>query len=158
MMILTRAAHFGTAVHKAAEYDDLEVLNITKLSLPLWPCLKAWRKFKKDFKIAIEYIEPIVYSKKFGFAGRPDRIAKIDCIRSLIEIKTRPYKALTDDLQTAAYQGAWNERNPKSRVWRRYLVELKRDGTYQVTMIKGVSDYAIFLSAVALHKWKKEKT
>ena len=155
---LKKAADFGTAVHNATEYDDRGILKLHKLAVPLWPCLKAWRQFKKDFDVKFEAIEPVVYSMKYGFAGRADRIGTVRSLRSVIDIKTCKYKPLTHDLQVAAYQGGWNEMNPKSKVWRRYLVELKRDGTYRVTELKGAGDYAVFLGAVALYNWKRGRS
>jgi hypothetical protein len=150
---LEKAAKFGQAVHTATEYDDEGVLKLHTMDVRIWPCVKAWRKFKQDFDVKLEAIEPVVYSMKHGYAGRIDRIGTVKGVRSVIDIKTAKHKA-THDLQVAAYLNAWNELNPRSRVVRRYLVELRRDGTYRVTEMKGAGDFAIFLSAVALYKWK----
>jgi len=151
---LEKAARFGTKVHNATEYDDLGTLIMSKLDPLLWPCLKAWRKFKIDFKVEIEEVEPVIYNVRYGFAGRLDRIGLVNGIRSIIDIKTCKYKAISHDLQVAAYQGAWNELNPRKKALRRHLVELRRDSTYRVTEIKGAGDYAVFLSAVALYNWR----
>lgn len=154
---LEKAAKFGQAVHTATEYDDEGVLKLHKMSKELWPCLKAWRQFKKDYDVKLEAIEPIVYSAKYGFAGRADRIGTVKSVRSVIDIKTAKHKP-TYDLQVSAYLNAWNELNPRNRVVRRYLVELRRNATYKVTEMKGAGDFAIFLSAVALYRWKKINT
>lgn len=154
---LEKAAKFGQAVHTATEYDDEGVLKLHKMDVALWPCVKAWRQFQKDFDVKFEAIEPIVYSMKHGYAGRIDRIGTVKSVRSVIDIKTAKYKP-THDLQVAAYLNAWNELNPRNRVVRRYLVELRRDGTYQVIEMKGAGDFAIFLSALALYRWKNAYT
>lgn len=155
---LEKACRFGSAVHAATEQNDLGTLRLAKLAPPLWPYLKAWRKFLADYDVKLEAIEPVVYSAKYGFAGRADRIGIVKGRRGVIEIKSRKYIPLTDDLQTAAYQGAWNEMHPKDRAVCRYLVDLRADGTYgPKPEIKGPGDYAVFLSVVALHHWRELK-
>jgi len=154
---LEKAAKFGQAVHTATEYDDEGVLNLRTLDRNIWPCVKAWRTFQNDFDVKFEAIEPVVYSLRHGYAGRIDRIGTVKGVRSVIDIKTAKHKS-THDLQVAAYLNAWNELNPRNRVVRRYLVELRRNATYKVTEMKGAGDFAIFLSALALYRWKNAYT
>ncbi len=153
-----KAGNFGRVVHDATQFDDEGTLRLARLALPLWPYLKAWRKFLVDYDVKLEAIEPVIYSAKYGFAGRADRIGIVKGRRGVIEIKSRKYIPLTDDLQTAAYQGGWNEMHPKERAACRYLVELKADGTYgPKPELKGADDYAVFLSATTLYKWRELK-
>jgi hypothetical protein len=159
---LKKACNFGRAVHDATQFDDEGTLRLVTLAPPLWPYLKAWRKFKADYDVEIEEIEPVIYSAKYGFAGRADRIGIVKGVRSVIEIKSRIYIPLTDDLQTVGYQGGWNEMNPRRRALRRYLVELRADGTYgpkpEIKQAPGQPEHlAIFLSALGLYKWRELK-
>lgn len=153
--VLERAAEFGNSVHLATEYDDQNQLDVEQLDEALLPCVEAWRNFKKRFNVEIESIEPIVFSQKYGYAGRADRIGILKGQHYVIDIKTCAYKRLTHNLQVAAYQAAWNELNPKQKAKKRCLVELHRDGKFKFFELNDENDLPLFLSALALYKWKQ---
>lgn len=154
--VLARAAKFGSAVHDATALEDDGRLDWEQLDPNLKPCVEAWNHCKKQNSIRILQNESIVYSKKYRYAGRFDRVAYVGSDRALIEIKTRKYNVDCDALQTAAYMQAVNETNREAKICHRFVcvLEYGEGAGYQLHEIKGTDHFNIFLSALTLYKWK----
>ena len=148
--ILKRSQAFGTATHLACMLDDKHQLDMKSLDPALFPYLKSWQKFKRDFGITdFKEIEKQVYSTKYQYAGCLDRLWE----DALIEIKTSTSIPITAGLQLAGYQNAYEEMY-KVKIKRRLCVQLL-DGTYKMEEYKEKSDRTVFLSCLNLHNWGK---
>lgn len=151
-----QAVHSGTAIvdncRRAKHLDD-----------KLRPAMCAWERFKRDHNVKMIAIEQPVYHLAHLYAGTPDRIAEVDGIISVIDIKTRNYNRLTDPLQTVAYQKAWNSMNPKQKVKRRLIVEIGVDPTssdYKIVEMLPRAEkaqFGVFVGGLAMHSWKISK-
>lgn len=148
------AGHFGRAVHQLTELDDRENLDEESLDPALVPILHAWRKFRVDHRPVMIYAEHLVASK-LGYAGTLDRVAEINGQRVLLEIKSRPYKQGRDGLQTIAYQKAYEEMT-KTKISKRYVLELSLAGTYILTINSDRQDWDMFRTALAIHNYRRK--
>jgi len=156
---LIPAQERGTAVHKATELDDMEILDDDSLDHDLLPYLEAWRKFKADVKFEPERIERIVYHPAHRYAGTLDRTGSMAWGRArrkvILDLKTGP-KSRGIGLQLAAYKEALKaELGDEINV--RVSVHLKNDGNYFVEEYTNPSDFRVFLAMLTSYRWMKEK-
>jgi hypothetical protein len=148
------AGEFGRAVHTLTELDDAGTLDEENLDPGLLPILQAWEKFKFDSPFSFIRAEYPIASK-LGYAGTLDRIAeKHNGSKILLEIKSRQYLDGRDGLQTIAYAKAYEEMTGE-KIKQRYIIELKRDGTYTLTENRDQQDWNIFRSMLAIYNWRK---
>ena len=157
--ILTRALKFGSAVHKATELHDKGRLDPASVDPAIEPYLNSWFKFLDDtgFIIEPDSIEVKVYSEKYGYAGKYDRIGRLNDKRTVVDISTSIDFSDAKSIQTAAYQEAENENLPvKQRVKQREIVQLKGNGTYALAPegFFAKNDFSVFLAALTLWNWK----
>ncbi len=157
---LERARKFGSACHKATELHDKGVLDVTTLDEALNPYMEAWFSFldTTGFVVEIDSIEQKVYSEKYHYAGKYDRIGTLNGKRTVIDIATSVDFSIAKALQTAAYLEAENESKPAmGKVKQREIVLLKGDGTFELTPegFFDKSDFRVFLAALTLYTWKK---
>ncbi len=156
--VLRRASDFGTAVHKATELYDKNDLDEETLDPSLKGPLQAWIKFVIDLKFKIEEIEPLMYSRKYMFAGTPDRIGTILRDKALLDFKTGPTLPRSIALQTAGYTCMYNEaRGNADRIKRRLAVQLLENGSYKIQEYKDKTDERVFLSCLNVVNWKRGK-
>jgi hypothetical protein len=157
----------GTRVHRYAEafnktlmgideamYDDqVEVREQDE------PYIEAYHKFVNDEVVKIHQSETKVYHPGYDYAGTLDIIT---LTRSrgvlLIDIKCTSVISPAAALQTAAYLKAYNLRR-KDKVWKRAVVQLRPDGTYNIKMfpVKNLKyDFEIFLCKLKSAQWDAE--
>lgn len=155
--VLIPAQWRGTAVHKATELDDLEVLDEDTLDLDLHGYLNAWRVFRARHEFEPDRIEALVSHSKYLYAGQLDRTGKITWnnrrTSAQVDIKTGPPMRGTG-LQTAAYQEALKDMAgtaPKLRL----SVHLQPDGTYKVIEYDNKSDFRVFLAMLTSYNWMR---
>lgn len=158
--VLRRARKFGTHLHKALELHDKGSLDMSSLDKNLVPCLNAYFKWLDETGAIIEpdSIEKKVYSEKYQYAGRLDRIYIINGKRSVVEFKSGGIYS-TAALQLAAYQFAENEGlRGNMKVKDRQVIRLKEDGDYELAPpgFFKKSDFSVFLAALTLVNWRKE--
>jgi len=153
--ILSANQRFGTAVHKATELSDLEILDITTLSKSLIPYLNAWEKAKKELglKVLKQYVEKLVWSNRWKFRGTLDRIMERRGKLALIEIKATASILPANCLQTAFYQIAFEEMTRK-KIKERWVIRLKPDG-YEAKLCKEMSDKDVCIGMVQSYYWKR---
>lgn len=157
--LLEWKAGLGSAVHKATELDDLGDLDEESLDLAIKPYLEAYRKFKIESGFVPLGMEEAVYSKKYGFAGRLDRVGFFGhkSILSLIDYKTGLVDVKTVGPQTSGYQTGWNEANEtKDHIKARYALKLNKDATYRLIRLDNKMDFQIFLNALNIYKWRNQ--
>ncbi len=157
--ILTRALKFGTAVHKATELHDKGRLDPVSVDPAIEPYLNAWFKFLDDTGFIIDHacIEEKVYSEKYRYAGKYDRVGILYDKRAVIDISTSVDFSDAKALQTAAYKEAYDEgKSIKEKIKQREIVLLKGDGTYALAPEEFFqkSDFSVFLAALTLYNWK----
>jgi len=149
--LLARAAHFGSAVHRATELYDLNQLDFDYLAPELMPYLEAWDNFMRDYKPEILSIEQRVASM-YGYAGTLDRYVSINKVRTIIDIKSGTVVPKYTGLQLAAYEQAVKEGG--GDVKQRLVVHLM-PFKYKVLPYTNKTDFITFKSALNLYKWSK---
>lgn len=126
--VLERARLFGTAVHRTVELFLAGNLEAEGLDPALQGCLDGFCRFLDDhaeFAQSSPIVERIGYHPRLLYAGTPD----LEYAFAVIDIKSRPVNMLADPLQLSAYD------NFKKGDRDRYVLELKQDGTYQLTNV-----------------------
>jgi hypothetical protein len=158
--VLEMARVRGTHVHLICELYDANNLDEDSLDDGGKEYLKAWKRFKKDYGITDFLLsECAMHSKKYGYAGRSDRFAKLKKNRgqqvTVIDIKTgTPSKATGP--QMAAYAQMYRElyKLPQGLHIDRIEVLLEPN-KYKVIEHKDARDWSIFLSCLNIYNYKK---
>ncbi|MBF0336928.1 MAG: PD-(D/E)XK nuclease family protein [Nitrospirae bacterium] len=147
----------GKYVHLACELLDRDDLDETDLDESLRGYVEAYKKFKVESGFKPELIEYRVCSRIYGFAGTLDRTGTINEIYCILDIKSG-VKQPCDALQTAAYMVALGEEKGWEKKVRcqRYALYLGKDETYKLEQHANHTDKDVFLSALAVCKYKKE--
>jgi hypothetical protein len=137
IVIANALADMGEKIHTITALDDLEkedkVYAMVEKDEWLLPFLYMWREWRDRFVAAWMAIEYVVWSTKYGVAGRTDRIGVIkgDNQPSSIDIKSGGFWP-EHELQLAIYKIMHNE-TQKFKVERTALVGFnypKRDGKF----------------------------
>lgn len=153
--ILERACKFGTAVHSATELHDKGVLNEVKLDSALRPYLDAKIKFMKDTGAEILLNEEPLYSKKFHFAGTPDRVLLIRDRVTGIDYKSGETFNQSTEIQLAGYKILYNEgKKVVDKMKDRKAVHLLGDGTYKIVPCEDKSDESVFMACLTINAWR----
>lgn len=142
--VLQQAAARGTAVHEICEAMDYGL--DPEIEPGLEGYAQAYSDFLRDYSPKWELIEQIVsYETILGeapaYCGTVDRYGTIDGNPAILDIKT--YASLNTDsmisasCQTALYRAAILSSVPiedlhKAEETRRYLLHLKKDGSYRL--------------------------
>jgi hypothetical protein len=152
--LLDRASKFGASAHRATELHDLGTLDKSSLDAHLSPYLESWKKFCQDEISALIEIEVPVWSKRFGFAGTPDRVALDKRGRLMLpDIKTSRELSSSVKLQTAGYQIAWEELEGQ-KIARRVGVLLQDDGNYYAEEFTDRNDKDDFIACSRVAAFK----
>ena len=153
--ILDNAAARGTAVHRATELYDAGTLDYSTLDDELYPYLTAWEQFLHDKKPEILEVETPVYHPKFGYAGTLDRGLILDGERGILDIKSCVEMQRGTGPQVAAYLAAKNEyiTDKKLRYKKRWGLQLKSDGKYELFDYEDAGDLNVFLSCLTVYKF-----
>ena len=141
----------GTAVHRATELFDLEVLDEESLDPILLPYLDGYKMFILETGAAWDAIERRVYSSTHHYAGTLDRLGFVNGRRTLVDLKTGGIYPTTA-LQLAAYCHAADE------VCDRMAVQLNGDGKYSIHLYKIedlTRDFGVFAAALTVANWKE---
>ncbi len=160
--VLRKKAEIGDAVHYATELDDANDLEDSSLPEEIRGYVYAWRAFKCNTDFVPSVSEHRVYSPLYRFAGTLDRIGYFGRLKgikttvpALIDLKTTYAILPAVGPQTAGYMQAWNESCERGhKVSRRFAVQLKADGTYNLHECTDPADWSVFLSALTLLNWK----
>ena len=152
--LLDQACKFGTAAHKATELYDLGTLDEAALDLNLRPYLDGWIKFKKDTGFEVVTIEQMYFSSIYRFAGKPDRIGRIDGVLTIPDIKTSFEISPANAIQLSGYEMLVAESMVIKEKIQRMTVLLTPDGNYKIEVYKGKSDSNIFLAALSVYNWR----
>jgi hypothetical protein len=147
----------GTAVDLACHYLDKRVLDEEKLSEPLVPFVEGYKKFCEitGFEVDEEKSAVPMFSKKLSFCGTNDMVGLLEGELVLIDRKAtwKIYKAV--GIQTAGYKILCEE-NFGVKIKKRFALQLKETGNYELEQFKDPQDQNLFLACLALHYWKKK--
>jgi len=136
----------GTRVHFATELIDL---GMEADEEGIEPYCDAYRLFRSQVAYEVIAQEERVYHPRHQYAGTIDRVALIDGRRGVLDIKTAARFSPTWGLQLAAYAAAL----PSTSTLRRWVLQLKANGQYELHQFTRPDDYAAFLAALTLHRW-----
>lgn len=131
--ILEQAKRRGTAVHELCEAIDCGVdPEALEIEPELVGYVNAYLAFLRDYRPQWDYIEKVVYTP--DYAGRVDRIGRIDDIFHIVDIKTTSSMDRLSKLalyfQLNFYTYAVSPLLPYASTIRTLGVQLKKDGTY----------------------------
>lgn len=129
-----KAANVGNAVHKYAEdFINLKLgLSEQEPKLPRHPKVRsgveAFREW--DEQHGIEYLssERLLYSVAHHYSGTMDILARVNGVKTIIDIKTSSRVQSTHKLQLAGYMLAYNEEFPDDPVENRMILHVSREG------------------------------
>jgi len=150
--VLARAAERGTAVHKACELYDLEILDEDGLDAEVASYLAGWKKFLVDTGFKVERVEVRVYSPTHEYAGTTDRTGRLGRNSVLLDLKSGVITPVTGP-QTAAYEKALTEQTG-AKFSRRYGLYL-RPGDYRLIRYDTTTDWLVFQAARNLMTWRQ---
>lgn len=148
----------GNALDTAITLWEKQDLDIDTVDQAVLPFFEAWLKFKQETGFRVMLNQPIVYSRKFRFAGTPDligtRMFDSDVPDELIDTKCTWVMDQATAIQTAGYCIAAHE-SLGLKIKRRTGVQLLRDGTYRAFPYTDQNDEHIFRSLLNIHSWKE---
>ena len=155
----------GSVVHKAAELDDLGVLDEDTVAPEIAGFLAAWRRFRTEMEMVWEGIEVPVVNLRHGYAGTLDRIGvfgagRFKGRRALLDAKSG-LPSWVVGLQLAAYDMAFGEclteGSPKPTL--RAAVQVSEDGMYRLHFCSdpdSVFDGSRFLAAMSVAQMRRD--
>lgn len=159
--ILQAACELGSNVHKICELYDQDNLDESSLDYGGRSYLEGWKLFRRDFEIESFLIsERPMLSTKYGYAGTPDRIAKMKGNRgkqvTVIDIKTGSARSIQTGPQLAGYAQLYREfdRLPQGLNIHRLEVVLE-PGKYRVIPHIDPRHWNVFVSALNIFNYKK---
>lgn len=149
----------GTAVHLACELLDENDLDESSIDERIVPYLEGYRKFREIYNFRVQENEMRMYSKKYDFAGTPDRVGIIQYqhrdSRAIIDLKTTWEIYPSNAIQTAGYQ-ILVEENTKEKINKRFALQLKPSGSFELYEYSDPNDKNIFLYCRAIHSWRQK--
>ena len=137
----------GTYVHKIVEWDEAGTLDEESIDPALTGYAAAWRKFKDDTGYQTLATEKMLADHTYRFAGRLDNEGILYGKEIVLDIKSGAAGPATA-LQLAAYEiliGA-----PRKR----YALQLKPSGKYNLIHHSDRNDCHVFLAALACWWWQ----
>lgn len=140
----------GGYVHQACALYDQDDLDMDSLDPAIEPYVQAWIKFRKDTGFMPVLVEQIVFNKNYNYAGTLDVTGEMGDQLCLIDRKSGARQSWSA-LQTAGYTECLSEHH------RRFVIELDSDSKYHLIEYKNRNDIKIFLAALAVVTWKKNK-
>ena len=152
------AAERGTLVHKATQFLDAGNLDWFSLREDLIPYVNAYEKFVDETGFHPVVIEQPVFDEGAYFAGTPDRIGpltKLNIDYAVVDIKTGSHQKWWG-LQTAAYSYASQSIYREFGILKRFSLELRKNGSYDLREHNNRSDIDDFLAIVRVHHWKNK--
>jgi hypothetical protein len=154
--VLEHKRQIGVALDALIELDLKDDLLEESIDPALEGYVKAWRLFRREKNFVPIELQRPVYSKTFRFAGTPDAWGSLDGHAALIDWKTTYAMHPAVALQTAAYERAGHESTAGwPRNMRRYGVQFKPDGTYNIVPYENKQDWGTFLSLLSVWNWRR---
>ena len=147
------AALRGTYTHDATVLLDNDELEWLALDPVLLPYVSAYQKFTEQYQHKIIETELKVFSATYMFAGRLDRVIETNGELELFDIKSGGIDPATA-LQTAALQLCFEEMTGR-KIQRRFGLQLKNNGKFNMVSYKDRLDKTVFLGGLNCVNWRK---
>lgn len=154
--VLERKRVIGELTHKATALYDAGLLDEDSVDETIAPYVDAWKKFVAESGFVPLAIEEIVFSKKYFYTGRLDRVGWLhqDLEGPLFTVDIKCREACPPDAgpQTSAYTNAFNE-TAEHKVTERRVVLLHDDGKYKCVTPPDShnNDLAVFLACLTVY-------
>ncbi len=143
-----KAADFGTAVHRGCTLILLhgkDFLDWDALAPELVGPLRQFVRWMAEWKPEVILAEAPLYSRKYGYAGTPDFVAKIKRKVAVVDIKTGAFDMAGP--QVAAYGELYKENYRYRGAVGRYVLHLpKNGGSYKFVPLTNGKDWNFFKS------------
>ncbi|MGH9933171.1 MAG: hypothetical protein ACREA9_28640, partial [Pyrinomonadaceae bacterium] len=154
---LERKRQLGASLHKAIEYDVRAGVDLSTVPEPVIPYFLAWQVFIKHTEFQALLCEHPVASKIFGFAGTLDLVGKFKSNElAMLDPKTTFLMHPAVGVQLAGYAIAGNEMGLFPKNIKRYGLQLKADGSYNLVPYRDVLDFNMFMSLLNVEKFKEK--
>ena len=147
------AAKRGEYVHQACQWHDEGRLKVESLDPVLIPFYNQYILFlKENPSVKILQNETMRYSPKYLYAGRADKLALVNGVSALIDLKTCNIlkQEVWHKWQTAAYEYLFRHECGEQE---RYILYLTPD-EYLFVKHEGKRDFYEFLTLLASHTIK----
>lgn len=152
----------GRAVHRACELvdggGDGSGLQLSTVDPSLLGYVAAWEHFKGAVQPEFLAIEAPLVSRRYGYAGTPDRIAALRGQQhpNILDLKTGG-SSPSYGVRLAAYGGLAKEAFPKSFRWLLHglLVYLRADGTFSLEQVRLLDSWEAFRAMLAIYHWQR---
>lgn len=150
--VLERKRHIGVNIHKAIELYNRGTLDASSIKGELSGYFDGFLLFRKEHDYTTLMSEMRMHHKVYGYAGTPDDYGLLDGHKSVLD--TKCVYTLGDSVgpQTAAYKQLLGHNGFPSK--KRYALQLKPDGTYNLIEYKSREDIQVFNSALTLFNWR----
>ena len=149
----------GTAVHYACFLLDENNLDESTLHPEIVPYVNAYKKFMEITGFEPRFSELKLYSKKWRFATTLDRQGPFEWERkeqeSVIELKCTWEMYPSTGPQTASHKIVVEENFPEIKIKKRFGLQLKENGNYEIHPLTDPQDENTFLACVVLHHWRE---
>jgi len=147
--LIATAAWRGDQVHDLTAKYDLAGTLPKVVTDDIAPFLDAYLLFLKDRQPEILAVELRGWCKRHLYAGTLDRIYKWGRGNDLVDIKTTAVIDPEAGIQTAGYE-------PISgfKIDRRFTLQLKANGKYELHEWKEKTDFGVFLSYLNCYRWR----
>ena len=144
-----RACHAAILYHLQGDLDESNIDDRIK------PYLSAFKLFESHVRLkpVMGLVEKPMIHESLMFAGTPDIPCELNGIPSLIDLKTGSVLPV-HSLQLAAYKILLRDVE-HFEVVKRYVLQLKNDGTYLLREFNDKNDERIWLSCLAIYNWKQ---
>lgn len=147
--VLERKRQLGEAVDLAIQLDVAGTLDEDSISPEIEPYFSGWRSFMQHFGYWEVRTQVRGYSERYRYAGTADLLMPIKEHLSVIDVKCTAQIEKSFGPQTAAYQEILGTDD-------RYILHLRGDGTYRLTLMNDPDDWPIFLACLSIHNWKSK--
>ena len=111
---LAKAGEIGSQVHALIEWSlKAELLHDAgpspRISDQAQWAYMAWQNWRRRVHLKPLYVEQVVYSSEYGYAGTLDLVAEVNGVLTVLDWKTGKGVYNEAHLQNAAYRQAWRE-------------------------------------------------
>ncbi len=171
-IIKNKAAEVGTAVHDWAEAmaqskidgGELPEVNVdhiqdTKMREQILKGIGAFLDWYNENNVEFIEVERFIYSRKHGYVGKFDAVAKVNGIVMMIDYKTSSGIYDEANLQVSAYRAAYEEETG-IRIEKSIILNFNKDTgeflTKELSNEDHDRDFKVFLATFEMRKWKKE--
>jgi hypothetical protein len=144
----------GKAIHAACKLINEGTLDESTVSDEIRAYVEAYKSWLHDSSFSPRHSELPLYSTLHDFCGTLDLVGALPGIGNIIiDIKSSFSIDPAVEIQVGAQSILWNENNQGNAISKRYVLQLKKDGTYRFKDLSHVNEF-LFLDALRIWKWK----